>query len=75
MKKVKNIMFRLFEKEAGRVHTDYLTEDLKMDLTHNFGTFLHLLEWFSEAQLLYLAIINDKEVGCLFSDYPKKQIL
>ena len=46
-----------------------------MDLTDNVGTFLRLLEWFSEAQLLYPTIINDKEVGCLFSGSLKNQIL
>ena len=68
-------MFHSFGKEAGWVHIDYLTEDFKMDPTHNVGTFLRLLEWFSAAQLLYPKTSNDKEVGCLFSDSRKKQIL
>ena len=46
-----------------------------MDLTRNIGKFLRLLEWFSEAQLLYPTISNYKEVGCLFSNFRKKQIL
>ena len=46
-----------------------------MDLTHNAGTFIRLLEWFSEAQLLYPKISNDKEVGCLLYDSRNKQIL
>ena len=46
-----------------------------MDPTYNFGIFLRLLEWFSEAQLLYPPISNYKEVGCLFSDSCKKHIL
>ena len=46
-----------------------------MDTTHYVGTFLFLLEWFSEAQILYPKISNDKGVGCLLSDSRKKQIL
>ena len=46
-----------------------------MDPTHNVGKFLRLLEWFSEAQLLYPKIRNYKEVGCLLSNCRKKQIL
>ena len=46
-----------------------------MDLTRNVGNFLCLLEWFSEAQLLYPTSSNDKEVGCLLSDSCKTQIL
>ena len=46
-----------------------------MDPTHNFRTFFCLLEWFSEAQLLYPTIINDKEIGCLFSDSLNNKIL
>ena len=46
-----------------------------MGPTHNVGTFLHLLKRFSEAQLLYPKISNDKVVGHLFSDSCKKQIL
>ena len=43
--------------------------------THNVGKFLCLIKWFSEAQILYPTIYNDKEVGYLFSDYRNKQIL
>ena len=43
--------------------------------THNVGTFLRLLEWFSEAQLLYPTIINNRESGCLLYDSWNKQIL
>ena len=68
-------MLCLFVKEYGRVHIDYLTKDIKMDLTHNVGTCLRIIEWFSEAQLLYLTVSNYKEVVCLFSDSCKKQIL
>ena len=68
-------MFHSFGKEYGRVQMKYLTKDFKMDPTHNVRTFLHLLKWFSEAQILYLTISNDKEVGWLFSDYRKKHIL
>jgi hypothetical protein len=75
MEEVKTLAFRGFGKEAGRIQIDYLTEDLKMDSTHKVSTFLRLLEWFSEAQLLYPKISNDKEVGCLFSESRKKQIL
>ena len=39
------------------------------------GTFPRLLEWFSEAQLLYPTIGNNKEVGFLFSGSCKKQII
>ena len=46
-----------------------------MDPTHNVGTFLWLLEWFSEAQLLYLMISNNKEVVWFSSDTCKKQII
>ena len=46
-----------------------------MDLNHNPRTFLRLIEWFSEAQLLYPTIKNNKEVVCLFSDYCKKKII
>ena len=46
-----------------------------MDTTHNAGTFLRLLEWFSESQLLYPNISNNKEVGCLLSDKYKKHDL
>ena len=45
-----------------------------MDPTHNVGTFLRLIEWFSESQLLYPTISNYKEVGRLFSDSRKKHI-
>ena len=44
---VKQLMLRSFGKESGRVQTNYLTEYLRMDPTHNVGTFLCLLEWFS----------------------------
>ena len=46
-----------------------------MDPTHNIGKFLRLLEWFSEAHLLYPTIIKNKEVGCLLYDSFKNQIL
>ena len=46
-----------------------------MDLTHNVGTFLRLLECFSAAQFLYLTISKDKRFGCLFSDSHKNKIL
>ena len=46
-----------------------------MDTTHNVRTFLCPIEWFSEVQLLYPEISNDKEVGCLFCDYRKNQII
>ena len=46
-----------------------------MDPTHNVRKFLRLLELFSEAQLLYPTISNDKEVGCLFSDSCNNHIL
>ena len=45
-----------------------------MDPTHNVGTFLRLLEWFPESQLLYPTISNEKEVGRLLSDSRKKHI-
>ena len=75
MKGSKQLMFCPFGKDAGGIQIEYLTEDLKIYPTHNVRTFLCLLEWFSEAQLLYPKISNDKEVKCLFYDYHKKQIL
>ena len=68
-------MFRQFGKESVRVQIDYINKDLKMDPAHNVGTFICLLEWFSEAKLLYPTISNYKEVGCLFSDSCRNQIL
>ena len=58
MDKVKQLMFNLFRKESGRSQIDYLTKDLKMDPTHNVGTFIRLLEWFSETQIFYPTISN-----------------
>ena len=52
MKEVKHLMLRSSRIEDGRVQIDYLTEDLKIDPTHNVGNFLRLLRWFSEAKLL-----------------------
>ena len=75
MEEVKHVMFRFFGREAIWVQIEYLAKDFKMDPTHNVGTFICLLWWFSEAQILYPNIINDKEVGCLFSDTHKKHIL
>ena len=46
-----------------------------MDPTHNVRIFLCLLERFSEAQILYPKIRNNKEVVWLLSDYWKKKIL
>ena len=46
-----------------------------MDTTHNAGTFLRLLEWFSEAQLLSPNTRNNNEVVCLLYDSHKKHIL
>ena len=41
-------MFCSFEKEADLVHIDYLTDDLKTDLTYNFGTFFAFLNGFQK---------------------------
>ena len=68
-------MLRLFGKYSGQVYIHYLTEDFKMDLAHNVGKFLQLLEYFSEAHLLYPMISDNKEAVCSFSDSHKKQIL
>ena len=68
-------MLHLFGKEAGQVQIKYLTEDLRMDPTHNVGTFLCLLEWFSEVQLLYPTISSYKYIICLLYDSQKKQII
>ena len=68
-------MFCSFGKEAGKLQIEHLTEDFKMDPTHNVGTFLRLLKWFSEAQILYPTIGNDKEVGYLFFGSCKNHIL
>ena len=54
---------------------NYLTKELKMHPTHNVGTFLWLLKWFSDAQHLYPNISKEKFVGCLFSDTRKNQII
>ena len=75
MEQVKHIMFCSFGKEAGQVHIDYLSKDFRIDPTHNFGSFLRLLGLFSEAQLFYLTTRNYKEVGFLFSDSCKNQIM
>ena len=75
MEEITKLMFRLFGKEAVRLWIDYLNEDLKMNPTYNVRKFLCLLKCFSETQLLYLKISNDKEFGCLFSNSSKKQIL
>ena len=68
-------MFHYFSKEDGQVQINYITKVLKMDLTHNVDTFLHLIRWFLEAQLAYPKIVNDKTFGYLFSDMLKKKIL
>ena len=46
-----------------------------MDMTHNVDKFFHILKWFSEAKLLYPNISKDKEVGFLFPDACKNQII
>ena len=68
-------MSHLFCKEEGQVQNNYITKVLKMDLTHNVGTFIHRIKWFSEVQLLYPKTSNDKTFGYLFSDTLKKKIL
>ena len=75
MIEIKDLAFRGFGKEAGRVQISYLTEDLLMDPSHNLSTFLRLLEWFSEAQLLYPKVQGDDEVGKLFTSTRKTLIL
>ena len=46
-----------------------------MDPTNNVRIFLRLIECFSEAQILYPTISNNREVGCLFSDSFTKEVL
>ena len=46
-----------------------------MGMTHNVGTFLSLIKWFSEAQLIYPNISNNREVGLFLSGIRKEQIL
>ena len=75
MKEVKTLAFRVFGPEAGRNQIDYLSEDLKMDPSHNISVFLRLLDWFSEAQLLYPKLDGDEEVGSLFTQTRKTNIL
>ena len=75
MIKVKDLVFRGFAKEAGRVQISYLTEDLLMDPSHNLSTFLRLLEWFSEAQFLYPKVQGNDEVGKMFTSTRKTLIL
>ena len=58
-------MFSLFGKEASQLKIDYLIEDLKINTTHNVGTFLSLLEWFSEARPLY----PTSSVSLVFNQY------
>ena len=68
-------MFRSLAKWYIQVQINYLTGDLKMDLTLNVRAFLRLFEWFSEAQIIYPQIRNNKEVGFFLSDTHKKQIM
>ena len=60
---------------ARRTQIDYLTEDLTMDANHTLKTFFRLVQAHSEAQPYYPELQMDQEVGSVFSDSRRIQIV
>ena len=74
-KQVQLLAFKSYGKHAGRTQIDYLTEDLVMDKNHTLKTFFRLVQAHSEAQPYYPPLQMDQEVGNVFSDSRKVQIV
>lgn len=73
--RVQDLTFKSYGKHAGRTQIDYLTEDLKMDQNHTLKTFFRLVQAHSEAQPYYPELQMDQEVGSVFSDSRRIQIV
>ena len=69
------LTFKSYGKHAGRTQIDYLSEDLKMDVNHTLKKFFQLVQAHSKAQPYYPVIQNDTEVGTIFSDSRRIQIV
>ena len=74
-KRVQDLAFKSYGKHAGRTQIDYLTEDLTMDANHTLKTFFRLVQAHSEAQPYYPELSMDQEVGSVFSDSRRIQIV
>ena len=73
--KVQILAFKSFGSHAGRTQIEYLSEDLKFDPLHTLKAYFRLIQAHSEAQPYYPPIAHDSEVGRVFSDTRKIQIV
>ena len=60
---------------ASMLEGHYLTLDLTMDANHTLETFFHLVQAHSEAQSYYPELQMDQEVGSVFSNSCRIQIV
>ena len=75
LKQIQDLAFKSYGKHAGRTQINYLTDDLTMDANHMLKTFFRLMQAHSEAQPYYPELQMDQEVGSVFSDSHRIQIV
>jgi hypothetical protein len=72
---VQQLAFKTTGIHSGQTQIDYLTEDLMMDPNHSLKVFFRLLQAHSEAQPYYPLQPSSQEVGSVFTDERKIQIV
>jgi len=72
---IKQLTFKTTGIHSGKMQIDYLAEDLMMDLNHSLKVFFRLLQAHSEAQPYYPLQPNSPEVGAVFTEDRKIQIV
>ena len=72
---IQQLTFKTTGIHSGQTQIDYLTEDLMMDPNHSLKVFFRLLQAHSEAQPYYPLQPNSPEVGSVFTDDRKIQIV
>ena len=72
---VQHLAFKIFGARAGKTQMDYLRGDLKMDPTHSMKVFYRLLQAHSEAQPYYPTVAGEPEVGQVFTEATKIEVV
>lgn len=73
--KVQTLAFKQYGAHAGSTQLSYLTEDLELHSSHELKYFFRLVQSHSEAMPYYPPIPMEPEVGVVFSDARKIQIV
>ena len=72
---IQHLTFKTTGIHSGQTQIDYLTEDLMMDPNHSLEVLFRLLQAHSEAQPYYPLQSNSPEVGAVFTEDRKIQIV